>query len=454
MRRHRLLIAAIAALLFACESPPGEPDAALDTAALDTAGPDTGLDSGLPPGLYPIAGPDEDFEAGDLDGLPSLLGDAEVIGIGESVHTTGGELAMRARLIRWLVTHHGVREIVFEMSRAIIAERVAPHVDGCVGTAEDAAALGFNPIWWDRSTPELLAWLCAWNASHPEERVRVRGTDIRQPWVDLPTVRALFTRLAPAELARTDGLASCLGTGFSSEQALFSDPTVRGYFDGTPLPQAGHDACVAASTDVRAYLAEHRADLVARSSELEVERARLAAVSLEAFDTSIYNLSRGDLAGANPLRDAAMADVFLTEHRYDPPSGRTVLFAHNGHSLRHSDEVLAGQWRGVSNLATLIDVALNYVVIGQASRISRIDWQSGPQTLDNGSADHLERVLDDLGAPYLLMDVAAATGAFIPADQAYEVGFDTMVPARHYDLILFHHESRANDYFTPSPWSP
>lgn len=446
---------ALAPAAIACDATPTTTDAA--TQVDDAREPSDASAADAPPAsaLSTLAGPDEDPELGDLDALASVVGDAELVGIGECVHTTGGQVRMRARMIRWLVTHADLRVVYVESPRASIAERADAFViSDCSGDAEEAAS-GFHNIWWDRSTPELLRWLCAWNAEHTGAEVRLRGVDIRQPWVDAPALDALYARLAPSRSALADAMHDCLGASYADEAAFFTDPQVLRYYgeggmEATPEP--AHLACDAAADAILADLAAHRSDYLAASSDDELEGARLSALSMRAFDDSIYALSRGDLAASNPPRDQAMAEILLTQRRLAPVTGRAVLWAHDGHVLRDSTEVVGGQWRGVENLATLVDRELDYVAIGQISRIARILWMSGPETIRFESMGSMEMLLDAIGPEQLMVDLRVDPS--IAPDEATRVGFDTMRPTLHYDALVYLRDSPAIEYFRdPRPGS-
>lgn len=429
--------------------PGPQPDAGPD---LD-AGPE---DPGAP--WYELAGTDADLPEDDLAPLASLVEGTAVVGIGESVHTTGGELRMRARLIRHLVATLGYRVVVLENEWEQTERVIAPYIDDGVGTAEEAA-LGINPIWWDRSTPELFAWLRAFNVEHPDDPVHVVGCDIRQAWWDHPAVTAFLQAWAPDDATTlSGGMTTCLGVGYEGMEEFFGDPVVQGYFAGSPMPTDAHTACQEGTEAALAFLEEHRADLVAAAGERDFEWARLRVVGMRAFDLSIYHLSRGQLEEANGPRDEAMADVFLTQRRIDRPDDKAILFAHNGHVMTHSDEVVLGQWVGVKNLGTRLSEALGdeYAAIGQLSRTTHIDWFNGPETLAHNQLSTLERVLDAIGPEFLLVDTAQATAGEAPLwipDRAYAMGFDTLLPAHHYRALVFHRESPANDWFTPPPFA-
>lgn len=411
-----------------------------------------------PAAVWPLSGVEAELPVEELAPFAELVADAEVIGIGESVHTTGGELRMRARLIRFLVEQHGVRAIALENEWETTERQIAPFVGSCEGTAEEAA-MGINPVWWDVSTPALFAWLCAFNQEHPDDPVRVTGFDIRQAWYDHPALTQYLEAVAPNEAdVLSAGLSTCLGVGYADQSAFFSDPTVRAYFSGaTPTPEAEHQACMAGAEAATSLLLAERDALITASDERAFERARLRVVGMRAFDLSIYHLSRGQLALANPPRDAAMADVLSTMRRIDFPDARTIVFAHDGHVLRRSDEVLGGQWVGVKNLGTLVGEELGdaYFAVGQVSQTTHIDWEGGPSTLLHDQETDLEYVLGDLGYDFALINTAAAwqvTPPLWPAGKAFDVGFDVLVPENHYDALIFHRESPANTYFATPPF--
>ncbi|MCA9624797.1 MAG: erythromycin esterase family protein, partial [Myxococcales bacterium] len=211
--------------------------------AASGGGGDGGAGGAEPVAVWPLSGVDFDAPSDDLLPFAALVAEASVIGIGESVHTTGGELRMRARLIRYLVEAEGIRVIVLENEWEETERTVAPHVDACSGTAEEAA-MGLNPVWWDVSTPRLLAWLCAYNQTHADDPVRVLGMDIRQAWYDHPAVVSYLEAVAPADAPSVaDGTSTCLGVGHASREDFFADPLVQAYFSGgAPLPEADHQA--------------------------------------------------------------------------------------------------------------------------------------------------------------------------------------------------------------------
>jgi erythromycin esterase len=457
----RTAITLAALSLVACSSQQASPDAGAE-AGLPDARVDTRIDSRADAtrrsATYPLSTVVPSDDLSDLAPLAAMIGQAEVVGLGE-FHTAGGELQMRTRVIEYLVTSQKFRLLAFESERTPVGLYTEKYLQSCTGTAEDAVAI--NPIWWEESTPALLRWLCQWNTAHPTDKVHAIGVDIHQPWYDFPTVKAYLDNVAPAEAAKLPNTVYlCLGAKYASQDEFFADPTNVAYYDADGVhivPQADHDACQTGTTAALAYLDAHRTELIA-SSEHDFELARLALVGLQAYDTTIYKLSRAILD--NAPRDQAMFDVLRTIRRLDYPGARTMVWAHNGHIQQHSDEVLKNQWTGVKSLGTLLAVDLNgkYVAIGQVAATTHINWMWGAETL-KAPTGSLELLLDGLGKPLLLVDMQLATAGSAPLvdlAKTYRVGVDpsypSAVPARSFDVLIFQHECPGPKYFKNPPW--
>ncbi len=109
------------------------------------------------PGIYEVLGLDPDLPVDDLAALRLMVGDAEVVALGESAHTSGGYYRAKHRLFRFLVEELGFRAFTFE-SPWTDAELVKHYVETCEGSAADAVIGGLFDIWASRSVVEMLEW--------------------------------------------------------------------------------------------------------------------------------------------------------------------------------------------------------------------------------------------------------------------------------------------------------
>lgn len=136
------------------------------------------------------------WDTTDLHRIESVIGEAEVLGLGEHVHTSGGVTEAKALLTAWLVREHNFRIIAFE-SPWQQAELAAAYVRTCKGSATTAAA-GLFGVFQDVSVVELLEELCVWNQSHPGDVVELIGFDVQEPLLDGVAVRAAYGASLPS----------------------------------------------------------------------------------------------------------------------------------------------------------------------------------------------------------------------------------------------------------------
>lgn len=150
----------------------------------------------------PLLGTDPDRPVRDLRPLDRLVGDATIIGLGESSHGTHDQFRLKHRLIRYLVQHHGVRTVAWED-----AWGAGVPVDRYVTTgAGDPQAIvqqvGFNVQ--NAGMLELLEWLREFNGGRPtRDQVRFLGADVVQlREVQFTELERYVARVAPSESDR------------------------------------------------------------------------------------------------------------------------------------------------------------------------------------------------------------------------------------------------------------
>lgn len=108
---------------------------------------------------------------------------AQLLGLGEAVHTSEGFYSAKVRLVKYLVEHHGYRALAFETPWGRAQSTVA-FVEKNQGSIRDALN-GLFGVWRATSVADLLIWLRDWNQKHPQDPVRFFGNDTQQPEWDL-----------------------------------------------------------------------------------------------------------------------------------------------------------------------------------------------------------------------------------------------------------------------------
>lgn len=155
-RRLRLLIltlatvTALAGPLTACA---GDPPPSLPAWVATTAGPLTTTD------------PADPLE--DLVPLRQAVGDAEIVGLGESVHGAAEELALKHRALRVLVEQLGFRSVAWEEDWTT-GRRINDYIT--TGTGDlDALVSRMSPQWQWRNVADTLRWLRDFNSGRPDK---------------------------------------------------------------------------------------------------------------------------------------------------------------------------------------------------------------------------------------------------------------------------------------------
>jgi erythromycin esterase-like protein len=102
----------------------------------------------------------------DLAPLRRSIGDAEIVGLGESVHGAAEELTLKHRILRLLVEELGFRSIAWEEDWA-----VGRRIDAYIRTGEgdlDALMSQMSPQWQSRQVADVLRWLRDYNAGRTD----------------------------------------------------------------------------------------------------------------------------------------------------------------------------------------------------------------------------------------------------------------------------------------------
>jgi erythromycin esterase len=387
----------------------------------------------LPQGIDRLAGTDPSLPDDDLAPLDSIVGDAPVVALGESVHTSGGYSAAKVRLFEHLVQRLNFRVFAFESPRTD-AEKTASYVATCQGTPEQALR-GLFSVWGNSSTRDLVTWMCQWNQQHPQDPVRLYGFDIQQPWDDGHALRAFLPRVGQAGLLA--GIAACEGATAESADAYYATHPQG----PPPITAAQNQACLDGVAAIDEAFAAHEADIIAATSGEALTEARMATRSLRAWEGQVYH---SDVAASMAARDEGMADVFTALRALRFPDARVVVWAHNFHISAHQDEVEYPYDHAKSMGSFLKDrLGDSYRPVGLVGYHVDINWPGtgcGPMALPT-APDAVELLLHGLGEPSLLVDLGA-TPFFVPGE-SYELGGETeglgshMVPSRAFRALVY-----------------
>ncbi len=427
MRRIRLVVLVVTVwlTLAACSAQP--------SLAVDAGLPPSPWDGGpeLPTGLSAFAGVNASLPADDLAPLDALVGDAQLIGLGEAIHTSGGFYAFKEREIEHLVRDQGLRVFAMETPRTE-AEALNRYIQHCHGGATNVyeAMHHVFSVFADDHTQHLFEWLCAFNVAHPDDRVQFYGFDVQQPGDDAQALTSFFTdALGPDGAAP---LLAQLSTCKQSNNATYDE--AGGY-----LPYSTIDVhqCLAGLNAVDATLAQKRDALTSASNATQYALAVIAATSFRAFQNQVALAVQGDFDGSFQARDVGMFNVLRALRDLSFSNQRVVVWAHNAHlAMTHP----AGRLNLGSQLAG--SFGSNYAPVGLIAYRIGLNWPgigTGEQPLP--AENTLEAALHGFNAGAIIADPTAPMLARDGAPWVFAYGGGQVVPAQQYRAIVYLDES-------------
>lgn len=339
------------------------------------------------PGMWRLDGIDPDLGTADLEPLRGIVGKAQVVGLGEGYHTSGGFYVLKHRIFRYLVENMGFRVLALETAWSG-AELATHYVQTCEGDPREALREHYG-VWQGAEVGDLLRWMCEWNRAHPNpvDKVHYLGFDVRQ--------------------AKNDGLALIdflQRIGLAADHPWiagirFCDEVTEDHPQGE-VPAERHAPCVQALSAVDTHFQRNRAEIVRRTSERDFAFAKLHLVGLRA-EEDLQFLFNTDFPAAFSARDVAMAYSFQTLRALKFPKAKTAIWAANVHVAR-SPRLRSGERPMGGYLAAAL--GRNYVSFGLVAYEAELDLPGdcGPAPLATPS---IEEQLHRLGEDYLLVDM-------------------------------------------------
>lgn len=391
-------------------------------------------------GIYRLDGLDAGLPHTDLAPLRQVLEGAQVVGLGETIHTSGGYYAMKHRLFRFLVEEMGFRAFAMETPWPY-AQTTAQYVATCQGSV-NTAMRGIFAVWRSTETAALLNYMCSWNQTHPDDPITFFGFDVQQPEMDGPALIAFLQGLGLAEDdPRITGLQRCDGV------VEFAYPN--------QIADADNQACLAALDAVDALLAELDPSDAVQRERADVEWAKIRSIGVRSWQGSEYYINT-DFPRAFTFRDRGMATVLQRIRQLQVGSQKTAVWAHNFHIgeggflLEEFGYTVMGDWLSR-------DLGHRYASVALAAAQVGVEWPwISLCGLFDAEPDSAEGLLQQLGESYLLVDLDfhgtnPAHPPFLDPDEPILIGFDWYIPRDHFDALIYLETSPP---MTPVFWIP
>jgi erythromycin esterase-like protein len=297
----------------------------------------------VPHGVHRLEGAEHDY-----DDLLDLIGDAQLVLLGEASHGTREFYRERAKITEQLITEKGFMAVAAEADWPD-AYRVHRYVNGRSSDSTPTQALDdFKrfPTWMWRNTEvlEFVGWLRSYNDAQEACKVGFYGLDLYSLHASMQAVLEYLQKTDPAAADRARSRYACF-------DHVGEDSQRYGYTAAFGLSPSCEEEVLAQLSDLQRHTEEYlRRDGFVAEDELfyAEQNARLVA-NAELYYRTMF---QGRVSSWN-VRDQHMADTLqaLRGHinrRYQRP--KIVLWAHNSHlgdaratEMRDQGEINVGQ---------------------------------------------------------------------------------------------------------------
>lgn len=174
----------------------------------------------------------------DLSALPAIVGDAQVVGIGETTRASHEIDHHRLRVLQVLVEELGFRTLAINED-AIVAERLDDLVRGSGDDPAETLGAAWPP-WRTEETVQVLQWIRAYNEDHPGDPVRLLG--VNRPGAQQYHYDAVIDYVRRAAPQRLDAVKAHLAPPRSAHKIDEHLQRFRGIHPGRPFADSARDA--------------------------------------------------------------------------------------------------------------------------------------------------------------------------------------------------------------------
>ncbi len=299
--------------------------------------------------LHPLESP----ATASLDPLKEMLGNARIVGLGESLHSASEPMTFRNQLLRFLVVELDFSALVIE-SGLVESKALNDYVLHGIGDLDTAVAQGISHGFDQfQQNVELIRWLRQYNSAQSDaaNKVQIFGMDTSGSPGNLGATRNPDTALAYTlqYLSEADPIA---GAEFEQRIAEYL-PAVAGTNGYGTLPIAERNALTAAIEDMISLISRREFAYTRQTSPYEYAWAKRAAISARQVDSWFRRMPENWVladgldwhAESQIIRDQIMADNVDWVLEQLPAGARIMVFAANGH-------MAATEWTNPSWFAT------------------------------------------------------------------------------------------------------
>ncbi len=390
-----------------------------------------------------------------------LIGDVDVVLIGEATHGTHEFYDARAHITRALIASRGFNIVAVEADWPD-AYRAARWVRGHGHDADAQDALGDfirfpRWMWRNRVVVHFLEWLRDFNLRTPGQRdAALYGLDLYSLHRSIDAVLRYLERIDPAAAERARDRYACFDV-FGSDPQVYGHATTRG--QEAPCERE----VIAQLVELQRRAAEYASRdgrMAADEFFSATQNARLIT-DAERYYRAMYMSGRESWN----LRDRHMMstlEAIIDHMRRMTGSARAVVWAHNSHlgdaratEMGRQGELNIGQLARETFGSRVLSIGFT-THTGSVTAASNWDDPATLMAVRPSLAGSYERVFHETGIRAFLLDLRGAAGhvlrvprleraigvVYRPASERQSHYFTATLPEQ-FDLVIHYDETRA-----------
>ncbi len=374
----------------------------------------------------------------------TLLKSADVVGIGESIHMTGTQHALRVDAMKYMIERLQFRVIGIETGY-LSSRPLAAYLAGEHDSLDEAMASvigAFTSV----EDGEFYKWVKDWNQTHPSDRVVAFGFDVQ----DLETVAYLRQQNKSLGFSQAPQFTSCFCAQSKSLQACANSVDRSIAYGQAAFEGPRYDSCIADIQKESNLLTQ--ADFSAKSAGVRqsIQEAKVVLAMLRGYTNMLHEQVVNE-SESHRFRDEAMADIAV--QKVNAFGKKTIFVAHNGHLDKSNTSLL--QQRLGSKLPMFGGfvrqrLGSRYKTVGQFSFNTEVNWPGGmPSPAPHNRTGAYEKMLKQTDKDYLLLDnsdnaLFGKGDSFFMEDRSNAA---RSIPSEHYDLTLYSETSVGMKYY-------
>lgn len=254
----------------------------------------------------------------DLALFARIVGNARIVGLGETTHGTSEFFLAKHRLLEYLVRTKGFDVFAIEANQ-LATQRINAYVLGGPGTAPDVMRAMFA-VWNTEEMHSLVEWMRDYNAGHPARPVRFIGYDMQDHQRPADSLIAFLQARDPELGARVDAASRPY-----REQSSYATPQ---------LPDSVRQAWSLSADRIADEVAGNRTRWLAGAES----RADSVRIEWAVHEADLYRqAARLNASLSSPDRDSLMAANLVWAQRTLYPTSRIVVWAHDVHISHGGD---------------------------------------------------------------------------------------------------------------------